>query len=150
MAKNKQNKTFFLKKGTPGRGCCSSRPRSLHIFCRIRPQALGIFWSFFDMKGFAIKDFVGFDNYRRVVTVRLCSDLSEHLDLCALVACGRFGAPVCDCNCDERADTRTQNSARNHLPAGDNACCGGVDALVLHVLPRRKRTFEYAARKIRT
>ncbi len=40
------------------------------VFCIyffvLRPQAIGIIWSFFDMKGFGIEKFIGLDNYRRV------------------------------------------------------------------------------------
>ena len=67
MAKNKQNKTFSLKKDA-GAWMLLIPSAFLTYLLTIRPQVLGIFWSFFDMKGFAIKDFVGFDNYRRVVT----------------------------------------------------------------------------------
>ena len=67
MAKNKQNKTFSLKKDA-GALMLLIPSAFLTYLLTIRPQALGIFWSFFDMKGFTIKDFVGFDNYRRVVT----------------------------------------------------------------------------------
>lgn len=38
------------------------------FFFILRPQILGVYWSFFDMKGFTATDFVGFDNYRRVLT----------------------------------------------------------------------------------
>lgn len=33
----------------------------------VRPYILGTIWSFFDMKGYTVTDFVGFDNYRRVL-----------------------------------------------------------------------------------
>ena len=35
-------------------------------FCAIRPQIIGISWSFFDMKGYRLDEFVGFENYRRI------------------------------------------------------------------------------------
>ncbi len=42
------------------------------VFCAyffiIRPQVLGIYWSFFDMKGYTITDFVGLQNYKRVLS----------------------------------------------------------------------------------
>lgn len=34
----------------------------------IRPQILGVVWSFFGMKGFKLTEFVGFDNYKTVLT----------------------------------------------------------------------------------
>ncbi len=37
-------------------------------FLVIRPQVLGMFWSFFDMQGYTVKDFVGLENYRRVIS----------------------------------------------------------------------------------
>jgi len=37
-------------------------------FFTIRPQFLGIIWSFFRMQGFKIVQFVGLDNYARVLT----------------------------------------------------------------------------------
>ena len=37
-------------------------------FIVIRPQVSGIYWSFFDMKGYEVKDFVGFENYKRVLS----------------------------------------------------------------------------------
>lgn len=41
------------------------------VFCLyffvLRPQILGIGWSFFDMKGYKLGDFVGLDNYKRVI-----------------------------------------------------------------------------------
>lgn len=33
----------------------------------LRPQIQGIYWSFFDMNGYEVKDFVGMENYRRVI-----------------------------------------------------------------------------------
>ena len=43
-------------------------PSALCIFLLIiRPQVLGVYWSFFDMKGFEVEDFVGWDNYIRVL-----------------------------------------------------------------------------------
>lgn len=43
-------------------------PSALCIFMVIiRPQFLGIIWTFFRMDGFSIKEFVGFDNYVRVL-----------------------------------------------------------------------------------
>lgn len=35
-------------------------------FFVIRPQVTGIVWSFFNMTGYTVKDFVGFDNYARI------------------------------------------------------------------------------------
>ena len=67
MAKKKQNKTFSLKKDA-GAWMLLIPSAFLTYLLTIRPQALGIFWSFFNMKGFTVEDFVGFDNYRRVVT----------------------------------------------------------------------------------
>ena len=37
-------------------------------FCIVRPQVLACVWSFFDMKGYTPTDFVGFDNYRIVLS----------------------------------------------------------------------------------
>lgn len=37
-------------------------------FFTLRPQVLGIYWSFFNMKGFDPQEFVGFENYRRVLS----------------------------------------------------------------------------------
>lgn len=37
-------------------------------FFILRPQILGVYWSFFNMKGFTPTEFVGFENYRRVLT----------------------------------------------------------------------------------
>lgn len=37
-------------------------------FFVIRPQVMGIYWSFFDMRGFNIGEFVGLENYKRVVS----------------------------------------------------------------------------------
>lgn len=36
-------------------------------FFIIRPQVLGTYWSFFDMKGYRVDGFVGLDNYKRVI-----------------------------------------------------------------------------------
>lgn len=36
------------------------------FFCILRPQVIGIIWSFFDMNGYNVGEFVGFDNYIRV------------------------------------------------------------------------------------
>lgn len=36
-------------------------------FCAIRPQLIGLSWSFFDMKGYKIDEFVGLENYRRIL-----------------------------------------------------------------------------------
>ena len=40
------------------------------VFCiyffSIRPKITGMFWSFFNMKGYKVLDFVGFENYKRV------------------------------------------------------------------------------------
>ena len=36
-------------------------------FLVLRPQILNVAYSFFDMKGFTVTDFVGIDNYKRVV-----------------------------------------------------------------------------------
>lgn len=33
----------------------------------IRPQVTGIWWSFFDMKGYKVEEFVGFANYKQVM-----------------------------------------------------------------------------------
>lgn len=33
----------------------------------IQPQIQGIYWSFFDMNGYTVGDFVGLDNYRKVI-----------------------------------------------------------------------------------
>ena len=33
----------------------------------IRPQIFGVIWTFFRMDGFELKEFVGFDNYIRVL-----------------------------------------------------------------------------------
>ena len=38
------------------------------FFFVIRPQILGFYWSFFRMQGFKVKEFVGFDNYIRVIS----------------------------------------------------------------------------------
>lgn len=37
-------------------------------FFVIRPQVMGIYWSFFDMRGFHVGDFVGLENYKRVIS----------------------------------------------------------------------------------
>lgn len=37
-------------------------------FFIIRPQVFGITWSFFNMKGYQVLEFVGFENYKRVLT----------------------------------------------------------------------------------
>ena len=34
----------------------------------IRPQAIGVYWSFFDMKGYKLGDFVGLANYKQVLS----------------------------------------------------------------------------------
>ncbi len=34
----------------------------------IRPQVLGLYWSFFDMKGYNITEFVGLENYKRILS----------------------------------------------------------------------------------
>ncbi len=34
----------------------------------IRPQVMGIYWSFFDMKGYKVQNFVGLANYRQVIS----------------------------------------------------------------------------------
>ncbi len=37
-------------------------------FFVLRPTAMGIYWSFFNMKGYTITDFIGFDNYKRILS----------------------------------------------------------------------------------
>ncbi len=37
-------------------------------FMIIRPQIMSFYWSFFNMHGYKVEEFVGFDNYRRVIT----------------------------------------------------------------------------------
>lgn len=37
-------------------------------FIVLRPMVLGIYWSFFDMKGFTVQEFVALENYRKIVT----------------------------------------------------------------------------------
>ena len=37
-------------------------------FFILRPQVSGIYWSFFDMRGYTITKFVGLDNYKRVLS----------------------------------------------------------------------------------
>ncbi len=37
-------------------------------FFILRPQIMGFYWSFFDMRGFNVEEFVGFDNYKRVLS----------------------------------------------------------------------------------
>ena len=39
----------------------------LIYLCIIRPQILGTYWSFFDMKGYKVQEFVGLENYRTVI-----------------------------------------------------------------------------------
>ncbi len=34
----------------------------------IRPQVMGIYWSFFNMKGYKVQEFVGLANYRQVIS----------------------------------------------------------------------------------
>lgn len=42
------------------------------IFCVyflvVRPQIMGFYWSFFNMHGYRVEEFVGFENYRRVIS----------------------------------------------------------------------------------
>lgn len=40
----------------------------LIYFLVLRPQILGFYWSFFEMRGFTPLDFIGLDNYKRVLT----------------------------------------------------------------------------------
>lgn len=43
-------------------------PALLLIYlCILRPQILGTYWSFFDMKGYKIQEFVGLENYKTVL-----------------------------------------------------------------------------------
>lgn len=37
-------------------------------FFVVRPQVLGTYWSFFNMQGYTLGDFVGLENYRRVLS----------------------------------------------------------------------------------
>lgn len=37
-------------------------------FFVLRPQIMGVYWSFFDMKGYTVTDFVGLANYKRVIS----------------------------------------------------------------------------------
>lgn len=37
-------------------------------FIVVRPQVTGIYWSFFNMKGYTIQSFAGLDNYKRVLS----------------------------------------------------------------------------------
>lgn len=39
----------------------------LVYLCILRPQILGTYWSFFDMKGYKVQEFVGLDNYKTVI-----------------------------------------------------------------------------------
>lgn len=39
----------------------------LIYLCIIRPQILGTYWSFFDMRGYKVQEFVGLENYRTVI-----------------------------------------------------------------------------------
>lgn len=42
-------------------------PALLLIYlCILRPQIMGTYWSFFDMKGYKVQEFVGLENYRTV------------------------------------------------------------------------------------
>ena len=36
-------------------------------FFILRPNVLGMVWSFFDMKGYKVQEFVGLDNYKTVI-----------------------------------------------------------------------------------
>lgn len=40
---------------------------SIYLFV-IRPQLTGIYWSFFNMRGYSVEGFVGLDNYRAVIS----------------------------------------------------------------------------------
>lgn len=63
----KRKKSFSIKKDI-GAWVLLIPSAFLTYLLVLRPQILGMFWSFFDMKGFSIGDFVGLDNYRRVLT----------------------------------------------------------------------------------
>ena len=39
----------------------------LIYLCVLRPQIMGTYWSFFDMKGYKVQEFVGFENYKTVL-----------------------------------------------------------------------------------
>lgn len=65
-AQRKKLSSFVLKNFT---GYLLLLPALLIIYaCVIRTNVLGIIWSFFNMKGYTVKEFVGLDNYVRVLT----------------------------------------------------------------------------------
>lgn len=59
-------------------------------FLVLRPQILNVAYSFFDMKGFTVTDFVGIDNYKRVVADPVfLKAFKNTVDICLLVIdCG--------------------------------------------------------------
>ena len=37
-------------------------------FFILRPQVLGTYWSLFNMQGYTVKEFIGLDNYKRIIS----------------------------------------------------------------------------------
>lgn len=64
---NRSEKKLTLKNSIEGWALILPVVVCLYIFVW-RSTAMGLFWSFFDMKGFTPGDFCGFDNYRKVIT----------------------------------------------------------------------------------
>lgn len=65
--KKKQGFLTILKKNWSGWMLLLPAALILYFFV-IRTTFLGAYWSFFNMKGFKVTDFVGLENYRRVIT----------------------------------------------------------------------------------
>lgn len=64
--RSKRILTFF-KKNIVGWGMLAPAAFCVYFFA-VRPALTGILWSFFDMKGYTITEFVGLDNYRRILS----------------------------------------------------------------------------------
>ena len=66
IGKKKKGFLDILKKNWSGWLLLLPAALVLYFFV-IRPTFLGAYWSFFNMKGFKVTDFIGLENYRRVI-----------------------------------------------------------------------------------
>lgn len=67
QSKRKKTSTVTLKNNMIGWGLLAPAIFCIYFFS-LRPTASSIIWSFFNMKGYTITDFVGLANYRRILS----------------------------------------------------------------------------------
>lgn len=64
-------------------------------FLVFRPTAMGVIWSFFNMKGYTVTNFIGFDNYKRILTdtlfLKILSNTVKYVVISLLIS---FSLPI--------------------------------------------------------